>query len=151
MVQPDADAGSPVPGYRLLPHTADLVLAAAGSSRENCLEQAIRGLVASFAETGPATRATETAVCVLHPDSDSDLLVQALEEVLYLADVRGVVPVAVAVAARSQDHGEVTVELGVVPLSRVTTVGQAPKGISRHTLSFTAVEGGWRCRAIIDV
>ena len=147
MNQPDAEL--PVAGYRLLPHTADLVLAASGSTREDCLEQAVRGLVASFADTGPAPRAAETVICVLHPDSDSDLLLQALEEVLYLADARGIVPVAVT--ARSQDHGEVTVKLGVVPLARVTTVGQAPKGISRHALSFTAVEGGWRCRAIIDV
>jgi len=149
MVQSDGDTEPRFPGYRLLPHTADLVLAAGGSSRENCLEQAIRGLVASFAETGPDTRATETVTCVLRPDGDAELLIQALEEVLYLADARGVVPVAVT--ARHRDHGEVTVELGVVPLSWVTNVGQAPKGVSRHALSFTVVEGGWRCRAIIDV
>lgn len=149
MNQPEADAEPPVPGYWLLPHTADLVLAASGSTREGCLEQAVRGLVASFADTGPAPRAAETVTCVLHPDNDGDLLLQALEEVLYLADARGLVPVAVT--AHSQDHGEVTVELAVVPLSRVTTVGQAPKGVSRHALSLTAVEGGWRCRAIIDV
>ncbi|HZM84497.1 MAG TPA: archease [Candidatus Limnocylindrales bacterium] len=149
MVQPGRDAGLPVPGYRLLPHTADLVLIAAGSSRESCLEQAIGGLVASFAETRPATRAAETVTCVLHPDSDADLLVQALEEVLYLADAQGAVPVTVSV--RSRVHDEVTVEFGVVPLSQATTVGQAPKGISWHALSFTAVEGCWRCRVIIDV
>lgn len=149
MNRPEADSQPPVSGYRLLPHTADLVLAAAGPTREGCLEQAVRGLVASFAETVPATRAAETVMCVLHPDSDGDLLVQALEEVLYLADARGLVPVAVTV--RSQDQGEVTMELGVVPLSRVTAVGQAPKGISRHALSFNAADDGWRCRAIIDV
>jgi SHS2 domain-containing protein len=38
-------------GYRLLPHTADVVVQAWAPTRAACLAEAVRGLVAVFADT----------------------------------------------------------------------------------------------------
>jgi protein archease len=41
--------------------------------------------------------------------------------------------------------------MDVVPADEVEVVGPVPKAVSYHELSMTPVEGGWRCRVLIDV
>jgi SHS2 domain-containing protein len=135
-------------GHELLPHTADVVVSAWGPTAERCYAEAVRGLVACFADVRHA-RPDRAVPFNCDPGADSELLVQLLEEVIYLVDVHDVVPVLAAVARTP--HGGLVGEFGVVTLSSVDLIGPAPKAISRHGLRFARDGGGWRCAAVVDV
>jgi len=135
-------------GYELLPHTADIVVSAWGPTAERCVAEAVRGLVASFADVGRVL--PDRAVSfTCSPGPGSELLVEVLEEVIYLADVQDVVPVHTSVA-HTADGGLIGV-FGVAPLSSVDLAGPAPKAISRHDLRFEQRDAGWTCSAVVDV
>jgi dienelactone hydrolase len=78
-------------GFQLMPHTADVMVSAWGSTLEVCLTEAAIGLVSSFAEVGdvaPEDRVEFTC----QPGPDSELLVELLDEVIYAIDAWDVVP-----------------------------------------------------------
>jgi SHS2 domain-containing protein len=133
-------------GFRLIDHTADLIVEAWGPTREHCLEEAVRGLVASFAEIVDDRFRRHDVVHVA--GSDTDRLVALLEEVVVLADETGAVPAEV----RSHHGPDVSkVDLWLVDEDAVRPAGAAPKGIARSGLMFVEESHGWRCRVTIDV
>jgi SHS2 domain-containing protein len=136
-----------VAGHRVVPHTADLIVEAWAPTKQRCLEEAVVALVESFAEpTGAAS--THPVPVTLDAPNDEDLLVRLLEEVVYVVEVRGVVPLG---AHFRVDGGRVAGHLEVVPVDQVELVGAVPKAVARHALSFVIDDGTWRCRAVIDV
>jgi SHS2 domain-containing protein len=135
-------------GHRLMPHTADLTVTSWAPSREECLVEAVHGLVDSFADTGgvgPVRRVPFS--CSAGPDTE--VLVRLLEEVIYLLDTADVVPVHV-VAARSSGGG-LTGHFDVADRGAVRPVGPAPKAVTRHHLSLASDAGTWRCSVTVDV
>ena len=83
-------------GYRSVPHTADLRIEAWAPTRDECIAQAVRGAVASFADissAGPGRVRNR----LLTADSGEDLLVAVLDEVIYLLDTAGEIPIDVVV------------------------------------------------------
>ena len=141
-------SGGPVAGHRLLPHTADVVLEAWGPTREDCLVEAVRGLVASFADTA-GLAASGSVPFTLGPAGDEELLVRLLEEVIYLVDVEGVVPTGANVEAAAD--GGLSGRFEVASLAPDMVVGPAPKAVAWHELSLVHQHGAWRCRVTIDV
>ncbi len=135
-------------GHRVLPHTADLVVEAWGESRSACLEEAARGLVATFADTSKIN-VTQIVPFALEPGSDRELLVQLLQEIVYVIDVLGVVPVRTEV--ESTEDGGVAGFFDVAPVDTVELIGAVPKGVSRHELHIGPNDGRWSCQAIVDV
>ncbi len=143
---PSGRAGPPA-GHRARPHTADAVVEAWGRTRAECLEQAVAGLVAGF--VGPADAEPEPAALEIEAEDDEELVVLLLEEVLYRIEVHGVVPVA---ATLDDTPTGVAGSFLVVPVSAAREVGAVPKAVSRSGLSLRPREdGGWWCRATIDV
>lgn len=135
-------------GYQLLPHTADVMVSAWGSTVEGCFAEAALGLVSSFAEVGdvpPQDRVEFTC----EPGPEPELLVELLEEVIYAVDAWDVVPVQVDV--RRTGEGGLAGEFGVVERSSVRVTGPAPKAVTRHDLSVEREDGLWRCRVVVDV
>lgn len=133
-----------------MPHTADVVVEAWAPTRVACLAQAVRGLVAVFADT-TGVASSRSVPFTLGPAGDEGLLVRLLEEVIYLVEVDGVVPVAARVEATPD--GGVCGRLDVVPLTPGMVIGPAPKAIAWHQLSFAPRPGraGWTCRVMVDV
>jgi SHS2 domain-containing protein len=135
-------------GHRTLPHTADLTIEAWGESRRACFEEAVRGFVATYLDTAGAVP-TEAVTVELPPtDDDAELLVQVLEEVIVLGEVRGLVPVDVTVTVR---NGGLGLRFATVPIQPHHLVGATPKAVARSDLVFVETVDGWRCRATIDV
>jgi SHS2 domain-containing protein len=138
----------PAVGHRLLPHTADVVVEAWAPTRAACLAEAVRGLVAVFADTG-GLLASRSIALALDPAGDEELLVRLLEEVIYLVEVEEVVPVG-AHLEPSPDGG-LHGRLEVAPLLPAMVIGPAPKAVAWHELRFARQGTGWTCRVTVDV
>lgn len=134
-------------GHRTLPHTADLIVEAWGPTRVACLAQAVRGLVAAFADVAGVTATGSVAVAVAGAD-DEQLLVRLLEEVVYAVEVGGVVPVDVRLEERD---GGLAGALQVAPVEAVEVVGPIPKAVTWHGLRVGRDADGWSCRVTVDV
>jgi SHS2 domain-containing protein len=136
-------------GHRTVPHTADLRIEAWGPAREDCLAEAVRGLVASFAAVG-SLRASDSLALHLTAGSDEDLLVAVLDEVIYRLDTDGRVPVGVDV--RRAPEGGVLACFAVAPVAEAQIIGAAPKAVSLHELRCGPdAAGRWSCSVTVDV
>jgi SHS2 domain-containing protein len=136
-------------GHRTVPHTADLRIEAWGPTREECIAEAVRGLVDSFAVVAgrlPHGRAERH----LTVRSDEDLLVAVVDEVIYWLDAEGKIPVSLAV--RPAPDGGVVVFLVLVRAAEAEVIGAAPKAASLHDLRCAPDPAGrWSCGVTIDV
>lgn len=133
-------------GHRLEPHTADVVLCAWSPTEAGCLAQAVEGLTASFAEAATSPSAG-TRVLQVRAATAPERLVAVLEEVLFLLDTEGVVPVAARIEPVTGP--QVRGELSVVALAATVPIGSVPKGIVLLCQDRTG--GQWRCRVVVDV
>lgn len=76
-----ADQSRATSGYKLLPRTAEVIVAAWAPTVEGCLAQAVRGLVSGFADTR-SMRPQQMVAFVCDPGLDDELLVELLEEAI---------------------------------------------------------------------
>jgi len=149
---PDQAAGQRGPrerGYRSVPHTADLRIEAWGPTREDCIAEAVRGLVDSFADVRGAgdQQAWQRR---LDAGSDADLLAAAVEEVIYVLDTGGQIPAGVEVGRAA--GGGIDLTLRLVSADEAEIIGAAPKAASLSGLACAAgPSGGWACAVTVDV
>jgi SHS2 domain-containing protein len=138
-------------GHRALPHTADVRVEAWAPSREGCVAEAVAGMVAGFADlsaAAPIETVTRRIDRSIDRAADDDLLVGVLEEVIYLLDTRGLLPVATDVVA---DGGGLVVRFDMADADQVPPIGAVPKAVSLHDLRFERRDGGWWCAVTLDV
>ncbi len=136
-------------GHRKALHPADLRIEAWGTTREECLAEAVRGLVDSFAIIAgrPPHARTERH---LTARSDEDLLVAMINEVIYWLDAGGEIPLSVAV--QPAPDGGVVVFLVLVRAADAEIVGAMPKAVSPRDLRCAPDSGGrWTCAITVDV
>jgi SHS2 domain-containing protein len=134
-------------GHRSVPHTADIRIEAWAPTRENCLAEAVAGLVASFVDLAGA-RPARTSTVDLTADSDADALVQLLDEVIYLLDTQGEVPIGTEVVPGPDGPA---MRLHLAPVADTRPIGAVPKAVTLHDLRFGRTDGGWSCTVTIDV
>ncbi|MEU7879109.1 archease [Microbispora bryophytorum] len=138
-------------GHRAVPHTADLAVEAWADSREECLAEAVRALVESLADFGDAVP-DDSVVFAVVEESDEELLLAVLDEVIYQVEVYGRVAVDVSVDERTRaTKGQVEVRLATIPIGMADQVGTMPKAVAWHGLRFGREAGMWRAHALIDV
>lgn len=133
-------------GHRALTDAADLRVEAWGLTRERCIAEALLGTVEAFADVSAAEptgvrRCTVTGV-------GADLLVAALEELVYLLDTAGEVPVAVQVTPVPDG---VEIRLDMAPVEGLEQVGAVPKAVSLHDLRLDHGPAGWTCSVLLDL
>ncbi|MDT0344204.1 archease [Streptomyces litchfieldiae] len=134
-------------GHRSVPHTADLRVEAWGPGREECLTEAVRGVVEAFADIGGA-QAVRDRESTVRGERDEDLLVALLDEVVYQLDTKGEIPVEVRLNAVPGGVRALfrTADIGTVPL-----IGAAPKAVTLHGLAIGRGADGWSCAVTLDV
>ena len=138
-----------IAGHRTVPHTADLRIEAWAGTREECLAEAVRGLVGSFAVVAGRQPCRRDS-CVMTAGSDADLLVAVVDEVICRLDAEGEIPVSVAV--RPAPDGGVAVSFALVPVAAAEITGAAPKAASLHELRCAAdAAGRWSCSVMVYV
>lgn len=140
-------ARRPAVGHRSLAHTADISIEAWAPSRERCVAEAVAAVVDTFADVSGAEPTATTGFRV-EPAPDEDVLMAVLDEIIYLLDTTGRLPVRADVAA-SGDGLEV--RLSITDADRAELVGAVPKAVSWHDLWFGRDEAGWSCRVTLDV
>lgn len=141
-------AGSADRGHRVLPHTADVRLEAWGPDFAACVAEAVLALVGVFADTSGAPGGTPASVH-FEGETDDEVLLEALDEVIYRLDVDGAVPVGVHLAG---DGRRLAGEFGMVPLDQVEAIGPEPKALARSDLEVTtAADGTVTTRLTVDV
>jgi SHS2 domain-containing protein len=147
--QPDGQPGRRGCGHASVPHTADLRIQAWGPTREDCIAEAVRGLVESFADISEA-RPQRVIECRLDAGSDADLLACAVEEVIYYLDTEGAIPAEVE-ASRAAGGGMYLI-LRVVDAASAQIIGAAPKAACLSGLTCAPdASGRWLCAITIDV
>ena len=145
MTEPTGRSGS---GFELLPHTADVKVSAWAPGREDCLAQAVRAMVAAFADVRDV-RPQRLIGIRCAPAECATQLVEVLEEAIYLIDAEDVVPVVVSLAGTGD--GGLVGQFGVADRAQVTVVGPAPKAVTHHGLRCVRTDGHWQAEAVIDV
>lgn len=135
-------------GHRIVPHTADLIVEAWARTRAACLEEAGVALVEAFCDTADVS-ATDSVPVMVDATADLDLLAELLEEIVYLAEVTGVVPVTLSLS--DTEDGGVAGFFEVAPVGEVEVTGAIPKGVSYGDLCLTVDDGRWFCHAVVDV
>jgi SHS2 domain-containing protein len=120
-----------------------------GWTREDCIAEAVRGLVDSFADISGTTYQHVTEHH-LDAGSDTDLLAAAVEEVIYHLDSDGTIPAEVE--ARRAADGGIDLMLRVVDAAAVEIIGAAPKAALLSGLTCTPdASGRWLCAVTTDV
>jgi SHS2 domain-containing protein len=128
-----------------VPHTADVRIEAWGPDRDSCLAEAVLGLADAVVDRSAAGPDRERVSVPLTAESDVDLLVTALDEVIYRLDTRDQVPVEV-------EYGSGELGLDMVDVHALPIVGPAPKAVTLHELSFGPEgDGHWSCSVTIDI
>jgi SHS2 domain-containing protein len=129
--------------YRWVEHTAELELHIEAQSPSDVFEEALAAFSELVAD-GAAGEPVVQEVWVTAPDRAA-LLVQWLEELIYLAETEDFVPQRV-----------LSLDLGRQELrARVEGVSGSPrplvKAVTYHGLELARREGGWRARLVLDV
>jgi SHS2 domain-containing protein len=135
-------------GHRVLPPTADVTVEAWAPSRRGCLEELVRGVVETFADTRNVT-ATREVPLEVGGALDDDVVVALLGDVWHLLDADGLV--VVDVALEEEDDGNFYGTFLVAPVDAVVQTGPAPKGVSRSNLQFARDGELWRGRVRVAV
>jgi len=136
-------------GHRSVSHTADLRVEAWAPTREECLAEAARGLVGSFAVVA-AARPRRTAERRFIAGSDADLLVAIMDEVIYRLAADGEIPVTVDV--RPVPDGGVMLSMQLADVGQAEITGAVPKAASLHDLHCApGPPGRWSCGITIEV
>jgi SHS2 domain-containing protein len=134
-------------GHRAVSHTADLRVEAWAATREECLAQAVLGVVEAFVDPTGASHLARRDLTV-RANSDEDLLVALLEEVVYRLDTDGQVPADVELTAAP---GGLSGRMHMADVASLPVVGASPKAVTWHGLAFTHDSVGWRCSVTLDV
>lgn len=146
-------------GYRTVPHTADVRVEAWGGSCWDCISAALRGLVSTFADVSGA-RPVRVVRRRLDPSSPADLLAAAADEIIYILDTRGEIPLSVLVQPDGPpdvkpDRATGTGSLLVLELTSIDAVeftGAIPKAVSLYELACEPdATGGWWASMTVDV
>ena len=137
-------------GHRTVPHTADLRIEAWAGSCHDCVAESLRGLVGSVADVRDA-EATRTAARELTGASAADLLASAVEEVIYILDTAGQIPVSVQVRPAGLAAG-IIVTLELASAGDVEFIGAVPKAVSFCGLTCEPdAAGRWSATMTVDV
>ena len=133
-------------GYEIIEHTADVGIEATDPSLEGVFEQIAHGLFEILGAWQPGRG--ELIEMQLEPADNAGLLVDWLNELLYIQDTRDIVFTALDVG--SIDDRGLSATIGIKP--RATGLdGTAVKAATFHRLSVEQRDGAWHARIYLDV
>ena len=133
--------------FEILEHTADIGLRAWGDSWNTMLENATLAMVSIAVELEDVQPA-ETRTLRIEGDDDADLVVNWLNEVLYLLDGQFWAAAEVAI---ERSGNTVTGVLRGEPRTDSHRAKLIVKGVTYHQLRVEEREGVWCCEVFLDI
>jgi SHS2 domain-containing protein len=128
--------------FRWVEHTAELELEVEAPSKEAVFGDAL----AAFAElSGDGGGAPAVRALSLEADEPSLLLVDWLQELVYLGETEGFVPERIRSLELDETRLTATVE------GHTGEPRHLVKAVTLHRLEFQPDDGGWRARVVLDV
>ncbi len=140
-------SAAPDAGYRPLDHTADVSLRAWGPTLPALFEQAAEGMMAQMLDVAQVPCTHRRRVRVEAPDRES-LLVEWLNELLYLREVEGQTFVRARVTRLTDTTLEAEVEGGAVT---VGAIFHPIKAATYHDLAIRETGAGFEAVIVFDV
>jgi SHS2 domain-containing protein len=135
--------------HRLLEHTADMGIAASGATLEELFAEAACGLMEIIAGAAAGSVREERAVTVTGGDP-GELLVNWLNEVLYLFGTRGFFPVDFEVEEVAGNR--LRARVGGEPFDPLRhAVEREVKAVTYHRLLVEKTNGLWHARVYVDL
>jgi SHS2 domain-containing protein len=137
-----------MPRYRVLPHTADVGIAAWGATVAEAFENAAYGLFDLMFDLA-AAGGEEACRVEAEGDTPAELLVAWLSALLAEAEIRGLAFCRFEVEEIGGGRLRGTAAGG--PVEALELRGPPIKAVTHHEAAVEAVEGGWEARVILDV
>jgi SHS2 domain-containing protein len=134
--------------HRVLDHTADTGIEATAGSVAELLHELAAGMFALMSSL-EAGQAKEWVTVQVESPTLSDLVFDALSELLYQAEVEDLVLCDFRVAM--EGDGAVTISAGGVPIVAAEATGPPIKAVTYHDLVIEERDGGWYGRVYFDV
>ena len=134
--------------FEIIDHTADVGLAAHGTTREELFENAALGMCSIIGDVDTVREAATREVRVTAPDIAA-LLAAFLGELLYLLEVehfvcrRAEVESVTDTAARAILHGE--------PISPEHDLHTEIKAVTHHDLTVEQRDSAWHATVLFDI
>jgi SHS2 domain-containing protein len=137
-----------MPRYRILPHTADIGIAAGGATLEEAFANAAFGMFDLMFDLSAVEEAAECRV-EAEGDTPGELLVAWLSALLAEAEIRGLA----FDRFRVEEIGGGRLRGWAVGASSGALELRGPpvKAVTYHDLAVEEVPGGWEARVIFDV
>jgi len=136
-------------GHRLLEHTADMGIEASGASLEELFAEAAYGLMEIIAGSPQAPCREERSVTVEGGDA-AELLVNWLNEVLYLFEIKRFFPVDFEVEEIRWDRLHARVRGEPFDPQR-HPVEREVKAVTYHQIEVKKIDGFWQARVYVDL
>jgi SHS2 domain-containing protein len=139
---------NPDHGHRAIPHTADVIIEAWAADFEACCREAVVALIQSCVDGSRASVCATHRFTVASASPDA-ILLDVLDEVIFVLDTETAVPVDADVVA--VPGGGLEVELTMADRRTVRPTGSAPKAVSRSGLTVLREDGRFLCSFLVDV
>jgi SHS2 domain-containing protein len=135
----------------MLDHTADVGFELKASTLEELFDEARRALLMVVFERPPEEGKDEQQIRLSAPDLET-LLVRWLNELIYLIQDAGFVPVGAQIRIRKEAGSSLEASLAGVPLLLEEYGWQGEiKSATFHGLDVAKDDEGWHARVILDV
>jgi len=136
-------------GFRILPHTSEIVLEVTAPDWASFFCAAAEGLLALYA---PSTRGlgVKKMTRALKAPTPEDLLVAWLSELMFLIATKRWIPTAIAVGPAGPRSLRAQLRGDQVPEGRLRLAREI-KAATYHGLSVARTRNGLRARVILDV
>lgn len=139
-------AGAVRPAFEFLPHVGELAVGLRGASIAEVLRQAALALSDLLRPSEPSAGRDEVRELMLDAPDRSALLVDWMNELLFLAERDRWLPARVDELEATETHLRAT--------ARGPVLDRAPslvKAATWHGLRFDSVDGGFEARVLLDV
>jgi len=136
-------------GHRLLEHTADMGIEASGATLEELFAEAAYGLMEIIAGA-PQGLCREERSVVVEGGDEAELLVNWLNEILYLFEMRRFFPVDFEVEGVAWNRLHARVRGETFDPER-HPVEREVKAVTYHQLEVKKIDGFWQARVYVDL
>lgn len=135
-------------GYRILEHTADMGIEAAGETLDELLIQAARGMMEII--SGAEALSREERSVEITAGEGGELLVNWLNEILFLFDPGGFFPAEFVIEEATENRIKARL-IGEPFDPERHPIDREIKAATYHQLQFEHGEGEWRARVYLDL